>query len=421
VPLAAGKRRAAAISRRRARCYGTKIAEQTWGCTIASSQDIRYDFGTGRGDPSTFPTAALQAAAQRAIGENAHALTNYPGALGHPALRQAMARRESEREGVPVDPDQIVLTHGSMQAVTLSAQTLQDAPGDTVIVEEFSYPGTLSAYRNLKLRMEGIPLSAEGMRLDALEERLAALAAAGRQAKFIYAISTYQNPTGFVMPKDNRLALIALAARYGVPVVEDNCYADVHYEGPVEPALYTLDDSPNQIYLCSLSKILAPGMRLGYILARSPMLERLAARRNDAGSNTLAAAIAAEFYKDGIWEHARHVNEVLRAKRDRLLTNLATHLGEVCAWSRPPGGLFIWVRLPADVDRQRLWQTCQAQGVSYLPGSAFHYAGDDVPYLRLAFGHLDEEQIDEGTARLARCIRESRTSNEAKAFDDLFA
>lgn len=383
-------------------------------------QEIRYDFGTGRGDPDTFPVAALQAAAQRAIAGNAHALTNYPGALGHPALRQAMARRESEREGVPVDPDQLVLTHGSMQAVTLTAQTLQQAHGDTVIVEEFSYPGTLSAYRNLKLRMEGIPLSSAGMRLDVLAERLTELAAAGRQARFIYAISTYQNPTGFIMPKANRLELIALAARFGVPVVEDNCYADVHFEGPVEPALYTLDDSPDQIYLCSLSKILAPGLRLGYILARSPVLERLMSRRNDAGSNTLAAAIAAEFYADGIWEHARRVNDVLRVKRDRLLTSLHTHLDDICVWSKPPGGLFVWVRLPEDVDRQRLWQLCQSQQVSYLPGSAFHYAGHDVPYLRLAFGHLDEEQIVEGTARLARCIREARTSNEARAFDNLF-
>jgi 2-aminoadipate transaminase len=379
-----------------------------------------YDFGTGRGDPATFPTAALQAAAERAIGGGALALTNYPGGLGHLPLREVMARRESEREGVPVDPDRVVLTHGSMQAVTLTAQVLQEAPGDTVIVEEFSYPGTLSAYRNLKLRMEGIPLSQHGMRLDALEDRLKALAAAGRQARFIYVISTYQNPTGFVMPKANRLDLIALAARFGVPVVEDNCYADVHYEGPVEPALYTLDDSPDQIYLCSLSKILAPGFRLGYILARSPVLERLTARRNDAGSNTLAAAIAAEFYADGIWTHARQVNEALRVKRDRLLANLDTHLDDLCTWSRPPGGLFVWLRLPADVDRQRLWAACQAEQVSYLPGSAFHFAGQDVPYLRLAFGHLDQQQIDEGTARLARCIRASRTSNEARAFDGLF-
>jgi 2-aminoadipate transaminase len=381
---------------------------------------ISYDFGSGRADPDTFPTEALKAAAARAIDDNARALSDYPGALGHPGLRRAMARRESEREGVAVDPDHLVLTNGSMQAVTLTAQTLQQAPGDTVIVEEFSYPGTLAAYRNLGLNMEGIPLSAEGMQLDALASRLEVLAAERRHAKFIYAISTYQNPTGFVMPKANRLALIEVAARFGVPVVEDNCYADVHYDGPVEPALYALDDSPNQIYLCSLSKILGPGLRLGYVLARPPLLEKLMARRNDAGSNTLAAAIAAEFYADGIWPHARRVNEALRLKRDRLLARLEEHLDDACVWSRPPGGLFVWLRLPDDVNRRELWEACQAEQVSYLPGSVFHHAGQDVPYLRLAFGHLNAAQIDAGIAALARCIHRTRKSNESRSFDSLF-
>jgi 2-aminoadipate transaminase len=379
-----------------------------------------YDFGAGRADPDTFPTEALKAAAVRAIDTCATELADYPGALGYIGLRRAMAAREAEREGVAVDPDHVVITNGSMQAVTLTAQTLQDAPGDTVLLEEFSYPGTLAAYRNLRLNLVGIPLSDQGMRLEALEERLASLAAEGRQARFIYAISTYQNPTGFIMPRANRLELIELAARYDVPVVEDNCYADVHYEGTVEPALYALDDSPNQIYLCSLSKILGPGLRLGYVLARPPMLERITARRNDAGSNTLAAAVAAEFYADGIWQHARVVNESLVHKRDRLLAALTAHLNDLCVWSKPPGGLFVWVRLPSDVDRKRLWELCQAKGVNYLPGSLFHYAGADVPYLRLAFGHLDDTTIDAGVERLADSVRRARTSNAAREFDSLF-
>ena len=161
-----------------------------------------------------------------------------------------------------------------------------------IILEEFSYPGTLSAYRSLKFDMHSIPLSEQGMRLDLLEERLSSLVRSGRKPKFIYTITTYQNPTGFVMPKANRLRLIELARAHDVPVIEDNCYGDVHYEGPVEPALYSLDDDPNQIYLCSLSKILAPGFRLGYLLARPPMLERILARRHDAGSNTLSAFVS---------------------------------------------------------------------------------------------------------------------------------
>ena len=382
--------------------------------------EILYDFGTGRSDPGTFPTQALQAAATKVIAEQAEELTMYPGGLGHEGLRDAMAKREGEREGVILDPNHFALTNGSMQAVTLTAEALQENHGDTVLVEEFSYPGTLGAYRSLKYDMVGIKLDEGGMRIDHMEEELARLEQEGRRPKFIYAISTYQNPTGFVMPKARRQEMIDLAAKYDVPIVEDNCYADVHYEGDIEPAMFALDDNPNHIYLGSLSKILAPGFRLGYIYARPPMLEKILARRHDAGSNYLAAAIAAEFYKNGIADHANYTNPVLKKKRDLTTTGLANELNDICTWSNPAGGLFIWVRLPDDVDRKQLYETANKNGVNYLPGTAFHYANRNKPYLRLAFGHLTESQIEDGIPVLARCIRECRTSNEARNFEGLF-
>lgn len=382
--------------------------------------DIKYDFGSGRSNPETFPVAELQAAAVTVIEREAEALNNYPGGLGHAGLRKIMADRESRREGITVNPDHLALTNGSMQAVTLAAETLQDAPGDGVIIEEFSYPGTLSAYRSLRLDMVGIPLDEEGMQLDALAEKLTELNSANRLPKFIYTITTYQNPTGFVMPKANRLRLIDIARRFELPIVEDNCYGDVHYEGPEEPAIYALDDDPRHIYLCSLSKILAPGLRLGYILARPPMLQRLLDRRNDAGSNTLAAAIVAEFYKDGIEGHTKFGNAALKIKRDLMFEGLENELADLCVWSKPVGGLFIWVRLPDDVDRKQLHELCVSRGLTYLPGVVFHYRNADVPYLRLAFGHLTQEQITDGIPLLAQCLRECRTSNEARSFEGLF-
>ena len=380
---------------------------------------VPYDFGTGRSDPATFPTEALKTAALRVIEREGESFSEYPGNLGHAGFRQAMAAREAGREGVAVDPDHLVITNGSMQAVTLTAEALTE-PGDAVLLEEYSYPGTLSAYRSLKLELVGIPLDEGGMRLDAVEDALTRLRAAGRTAKFIYAISTYQNPTGFVMPKQRRLDLIQLARRFDVPVIEDNCYGDVHYEGPVEPAMYALDDGADQVYLCSLSKILAPGLRLGYIYARPPMLERILARRHDAGGNSFAAAVVAEFYRNGIADHAAVTTPPLRRKRDLTCRKLAETAADLCVWSKPVGGLFIWVRLPDDVDRGRLGKLAHNRGVAYLPGAAFHYQGADAPYLRLAFGHLTEAQIEEGVPLLARCIREVRTSNEAIGFDSLF-
>ena len=381
---------------------------------------IHYDFGSGRSDPSTFPVAGLQAAATKVIAEQSKELTEYPGNLGHLGMRQAMALRETEREGVTVDAGHLMITNGSMQGVTLSAEALQENHGDTILVEEYSYPGTLSAYRNLKLDMVGIPLDEDGMRPDKVEEQLARLDKEDRLPKFIYTISTYQNPTGFVMPTARRRQIIELGQHYNVPIIEDNCYADVHYDGPLEPAFYALDDDPNIIYLCSLSKILAPGLRLGYIYAKPPMLDRLLARRSDAGSNTLAAAITAEFYKDGIAAHAKVANPVLKEKRDLTLQGLEEELGDICVWSVPVGGLFIWVRLPEDVDRQKLMAMSREHGVAYLPGQSFHYQRQDVPYLRLAFGHLTLDQISAGLPILARCIKTCRGSNEGRTFDSLF-
>ena len=382
--------------------------------------EILYNFGAGRSDPATFPTEALQAAAVKVIGEQFEEITQYPGNLGHEGLRRAMAKREGDREGVAIDPDHIVLTNGSMQAVTLTAEALQENHGDTILLEEYSYPGTLSAYRSLKFDMVGIRLDEGGMRIDHMEEELDRLKKEGRRPKFIYAISTYQNPTGFNMPKERRQQMIELAARYEVPIIEDNCYADVHYEGDIEPAVFTLDDNPNHIYLGSLSKILAPGFRLGYIYARPPMLEKILARRHDAGPNYLASAIAAEFYKDGIEAHAAVTNPVLKGKRDLTTAGLKAELDDLCVWSNPVGGLFIWVRMPDDVDRKALWKSTQAAGLNYLPGTSFHYQNRNKPYLRLAFGHLTDQEIQDGIPILARCLREARTSNEPRNFETLF-
>ncbi len=382
--------------------------------------EILYDFGSGRSNPETFPVKALQEAAVNVIERELDQLNDYPGKLGFKPLREAMAKRESDREGVPVDPDHIMLTNGSMQAVTLVAEALQDAPGDTCIVEEFSYPGTLAAYRSLKLDMVGIPLSEEGMQLDVLESELARLASEDRLPKFIYTITTYQNPTGFTMPRAKRQQMIDIARRYDVPLVEDNCYGDVHYDGPVEPSIYAMDDDPRHIYLCSLSKILAPGLRLGYVLARPPMLEKIMERRHDAGSNTLAAAIVAEFYKEGIWDHTNFGNDALKVKRDLTLSLLDQELSDQCVWSTPVGGLFIWMRVPDDINGKALLEAAVAKGFMYLPGISFHYQNAKVPYLRLAFGHLTREQIENGIPVLAQCIREARTSNEPREFDSLF-
>lgn len=380
----------------------------------------RFDFAVGQTNPETFPVEAFKAAAIRAIDEEHDMFNQYPGALGHAGLRKVMAERESQREGVEVSPDQLIITNGSMQAVTLVGQTFMEEKGDIVITEEYTYSGTIGAYKGIGLNMVGVAMDDEGMRMDALRETLARLEDEGKRPKFIYTLTTYQNPTGTVMPESRKRELIEIAAGYDLPLVEDNCYGDVHFEGDKVPSMFAMDESPGQVYIGSLSKILAPGIRLGYVLAREPLLSKFAARRFDAGSNYFAAAVAAQFYKDGIWSHCETANPVLKHKRDLVIAGLKEHVDDICVWSEPVGGLFMWVRLPADTEMDKLIRIANEQGFYFAPGAAFHVDRKAEPYIRLAFGHVPDDAIVEGIPVLARSIREARTSNEPRHFNSLF-
>ncbi|MYF31626.1 MAG: PLP-dependent aminotransferase family protein [Gammaproteobacteria bacterium] len=380
--------------------------------------DRTFDFATGRTNPETVPVGRLQRAALDAIANEYVELTDYHGKLGHPGLRAAMARRESEREGVAVDPDQLSLMNGSMQAVTLVAEALTH-PGDAVICEEFTYSGTIAAYRALGIDMVGLPVDADGMCVDLLDAKLDELGEE-RKPKFIYALTTYQNPTGNNMSVGRRRLLIDIARRHDIPVVEDNCYGDVHFDGDKPPSLYALSDWDGIIYMCSLSKILGPGLRLGYLYAKPPLLDTILARRHDAGGNYLAAAVVAELYKDGVWEITEELNESLKVKKNLVVDGLADAGSDVCVTSNPPGGLFVWVRFPDDVDQDKLLHLAAERNFRYASGANFHIHGDRVPYLRLAFGHVPDDVIRDGMPVLAQCLREARTTNEPRSFNGLF-
>ncbi len=370
----------------------------------------KYDFGSGRTDPGSFPTAALAEAASVAVRELGAELVRYPGDMGHQGLREVMAMRESRREGIDVSADHIALMNGSMQAVTLVAEALMEGPGDVIVTEELTYSGTIGAYKRLGAELVGVPLDEQGMRVDALADVLADLRREGTRPRFIYTLATYQNPTGSVMPRQRRLELLEVARYYDTIVVEDNCYGDVHFEGPEEPALYALDDSPNVLYIGSLSKILGPGVRMGYLLARPPMLGRILDRRYDGGNSLLAAASCAALFRDRLWQHLAATNAILKEKRDAVLAGLEANAGALCTWSRPVGGMFIWIEFPEEVDRNRLMALCAERGIVVARGQGFHIRREDVPAIRLAFGFASLEAIREGVPLLAECIQQARAS-----------
>jgi len=224
-----------------------------------------FDFAVGQTNPDTFPVRAFAEAGQRAIEREHYAYNQYPGPKGHPGLRRLMAARESEREGVFVDPECLALTNGSMQVVTLVGQALKVAEGDTVITEMFSYSGAISAYEGIVLNLIGVGLDEEGMRIDLLVAAIEAQIKTGKKPRLIYNLSRYQNPTGTCMSIARRGQLLEVARQFDIVVIQDNCYGDVDFEGAVEPSLFAIDNYVKHICIGSLSKIFAPGVRLGYL------------------------------------------------------------------------------------------------------------------------------------------------------------
>ena len=368
-----------------------------------------FNFGSGMPDPATFPSRELAEAAMRIVSQVGEVLVKYPDPKGWPALREIAVERMRNNHGVSIPLDQVVLTNGSMQTIGLAGLGLVGA-GATIVVESFTYVGTLNAFRRVGADLVGVPLDDQGMRVDALAETLDRLIAEGRKPAFIYTIPSYQNPTGTTLPLERRRQLLEIAAARDILIIEDDCYADVRFtDGAPPPALYALAEPGRVIYIGSFSKILGPGIRLGYVIAPEPRMSELLRFKIDGGISALSAMIVAEYFRDHIWSHIAECNQALKAKRDALLAALEEHLGPSgVEWTRPEGGLFTWLRLPEAINVARVRALATEAGIQYGAGRSFDAADQDIPYLRLAFGFIDRADIPDGVAALADCIARAR-------------
>lgn len=367
-----------------------------------------YHFGSGRPDPASFPAEALAETARRVIAREGAGLVNYPDGKGHLALREIAAERYARDQGVPVSIDEITLTSGSMQALELITDAFV-RPGEVIVTEAYTYAGSLGVFRSRDAQLAGVPLDDQGMRMDALEATLARLDRAGTPPKFIYTIASHQNPTGSILPADRRRRMLALAKQYDTLIVDDHCYGDILFDPSLAvPSLYTLDEGESTVYVASFSKILGPGVRQGYFIAPDSISRRILAHKRDGGTNALASMILAEYFKDHLRSHIETITGVMKQKRDALLEALETHfsaLGEGVEWTRPPGGFFVWVRVPEATDTRRALALAGERGIVYAPGQAFSAANEDAPYIRLAFGYPSIDDIREGVPLLAECLR----------------
>ena len=368
----------------------------------------KYSFVGGNNDPDQVPVDALADAVNAVLRREGRTLATYglaSGPQGYRPLREFLTTKLKRDAGIECVADDILIVSGSLQALDLVNATLL-ARGDTIITEQDTYQGALNRLTRLGVNMVGIPLDEHGMRMDALAEALADLKAKGITPKYIYTIPTVQNPTGTIMPEARRTELLKLSQQYGVPIFEDDCYADLIWDGKRPPAIYAMDKSAGVIHIGSFSKSIAPALRVGYIVAPWAMLSRMLALKTDAGSGALEQMVLAEYCAPHFASHVPKLNRGLRAKLDTLMEALNEQFGTSAEFEDPKGGIFLWVKLPDNVDTMKLYQAALAAGVSINPGPEWStdkaYAGSR---LRLCFASPSHEQIREGVAVLAEVCR----------------
>lgn len=361
----------------------------------------------GQTDTTTFPPESFAAQMTRIAQESAAEALQYGPTEGFAQTKECI-REVMASEGMDPDPADIIVTTGGQQAIDLVTKTLVD-PGDPVICEAPTYPGAAPVFSSYEADTHQIEMDSEGLRLDRLSERLDRLAAEGRRPKFIYTVPSFHNPAGVTLSVERRRELVELARRREVLVVEDNPYGLLRYEGSPLPTLYGLDGGDYVLYLGTFSKILSPGIRLGWCVAPPPVMEKLVLGKQaaDLCTSTLAQYFVREYFAEGRWrEYVSSVAEIYRSRRNAMLEALERHFPEQAAWTEPQGGLFVWATLPDYIDTSDLLAKALRENVAFVPGEAAFVDGRGRDAMRLNFSGCDADQIREGIRRIGKVISE---------------
>jgi len=370
----------------------------------------KYNFTGGNNDSDELPLDGLVAAADAVLKREGRTLATYglaSGPQGYRPLREFLVQKLKRDAGIACTADEILVTSGSLQALNLVNGVLLTRD-DTVIIEQDCYQGSINRLTRRGVNMIGIPLDRDGMRMDALSAALDDLKRRGIRAKYIYTIPTVQNPTGSILPETRRAEMLKLAEAHGVPIFEDDCYADLVWNHQRPPALHAMSKSANVIHIGSFSKSIAPALRVGYIVAPWAMLSRMLAIKSDAGSGAVEQMMLAEYCAPHFAEHIPELTRGLRKKLNTLMEALNEQFGTAAEFEEPKGGIFLWVKLPDSVDTLQLYQPALAAGVAINPGPEWSV---NKPHsrsrMRLCFASPTHDEIRKGIATLAEvCHRE---------------
>ena len=362
----------------------------------------------GLPDPATFPVEDLRRAADEVLHARAELALQYGPEQGYGPLIDTLRRRLAAEEGLELERENIMLTGGSAQALDHLC-TLFTRPGGIVLVEAPTYHETLQLFRDHGLRPLQIPTDGSGLQVDALAGRLEALGNRGERARLLYTIPNYQNPSGITLAAGRRPASLDLARRFDLLIVEDDVYRDLAYGEKPPPSLYALDGGRRVLRIGSFSKILAPGLRLGWIMGPAGLIARLTGsglRCMGGGANPLVANILATYCQHGHLEpHIEGLRRVYRERRDTLLQALAGQMPPGVTWTQPGGGFFIWLSLPPPLRAAEVARLAAEARLLLPVGDPFFAEAPTGQYLRLAFSYVTPAQIEAGIRILARVLQ----------------
>jgi 2-aminoadipate transaminase len=359
----------------------------------------------GLPDTSTFPPQTFAAQMTRIAQESAAEALQYGPTEGFAETVECILEVMGA-EGMRPDPEDVIVTTGGQQAIDLICKALVD-PGDAVICEAPTYPGAVPTFCSYQADVIQVECDAEGMRIEALEEVLERLDREARRPKFVYSVPNFQNPAGVTMSLGRRRRLVELAGERELLVVEDNPYGLLRFGGEPLPPLYQLDGGDFVLYVGTFSKILSPGIRLGWAVAPPPVMEKIVLGKQaaDLCTSTLTQHFVREYFAEGRWrEYVASLVEIYRARRDTMVASLREHFPPQATWTEPEGGLFIWAALPEFIDTGDLLAKALREGVAFVPGQGAYVDGRGRSSMRLNFSGVDEEEIGEGVRRIGKAV-----------------
>jgi len=378
---------------------------------LTSQPDV-ISFAGGMPAPEVFPIEEFKEACEVVLSEMGDRALQYGTTEGYQPLRELIAHNAS-KYGIQISADNVLITSGSQQALDLLGRIFVNR-GDRVLVESPTYLGAIQAWNAYGVKYVTIPSDADGMVTEMLESRLRT------GIKFIYVLPNFQNPTGVTLSRERRKQLVEMADAYGVPIIEDDPYGQLRYEGEHQTPVVVIDDemrakevpiySGNVIYTSTFSKILAPGLRLAWVVAPTEVIKKLVQAKQgcDLHTSTFTQYIAYEL-ANSPWmkKHIQLIRKVYKERRDTMIQALEANMPDNVHWTHPKGGLFLWTSLPEGAETRKIFTEAVAQKVAFVPGDSFHPLGGGENTMRLNFSNSKPEMIEEGIKRLGKVIKDN--------------